>query len=162
MLSPLHTRLFLLPTVSAWVQLLKKDGIILLPLRKKTPRPDVIKSVRGHLIPKLSGRRLSKGHVREMQGAWTISRSALPLQRLGAGTDLSARVLGTRVAPTGHLENWHPCPRQDAELRSPAQVVTLPSSLQGQSGFSRQGSWEQAARELELNPCGVHQGQLHS
>jgi len=31
-----------------------------------------------------------------------ISRSALPLQRLAAGTDLSARVLGTRVAPTGH------------------------------------------------------------
>jgi len=105
MLSPLHTRLFLLPTDWAQVQLLKKDGIILLPLRKKTPKPDVIKSARGHLIPKLSGRRLSEGHVREMQGARTDQPSALPLQRLGAGTDLSAPALGTRVAPTGHLEN---------------------------------------------------------
>lgn len=58
-----------------------------------------------------------------------ISGSALPLQRLGAGTDLSAPALGTRVAPTGHFENWQSCPGQDAEPTSSAQAPDLPLSL---------------------------------
>lgn len=56
----------------------KKSWNYFTSIKKKTPKPDVIKSARGHLIPKLSGRHLSEGHVREMKGARTDQQISSP------------------------------------------------------------------------------------
>lgn len=100
-----------------------------------------------------------RGMSEKCQELEQISRSAL-LQQRGAGTDLSARVLGTPVAPTGCLENWHPYPRQDAKPKSAAQVLPARSEWAhtDREAESVLRAWEAG----ELNTHVGHQGRLHT